>query len=281
MLSLVLGAIRRRWAQAALLFLVAAVAATGAAAAPSYIVASTQALAESAVSYAIPGERVVSADGRAPLGADPSDQLDAFTNQVRAAMALPGFESVADLRISGKVGAANAALVYRDDACRHLLIEGACPAAPGEVAVNAALAAAAGLTVGQLVPLQVEGVTMPPSGLRAVGVFQARAPFEPYWGRSSGTRDAPVAGGRLAENWMLTPLSTFSAMTAKPVNTITPQASASLDLIATPASVRQTDPQVLALVFEQGATKLGGSGITVRSGLRALADRIWLDQQLV
>jgi hypothetical protein len=281
MLGLVLGAIRRRRAQAVLLFLLAAVAATGAAAAPSYIVASTQALAESAVSYAIPGERVVSADGRLPFDADPSGGLGAFTNQVRAAMTLPGFESVADLRISGKVGEANTTLVYREDACPHLLLEGACPAATGEVAVNAALVAAAGLSVGQKVPLQIEGVTLPPSGLRVVGVFRARAPFEPYWGRSSGTRDAPVAGERLAEGGMLTPLSTFSAMTAKAVNTITPRANASLDLIATPASVRQTDPQLLALAFEQGATKLAGSDIAAKSGLRALADRIWLDQQLV
>jgi hypothetical protein len=281
MLGLVLGAIRRRRTQAALLFLLAAVAATGAAAAPGYIVASTQALAESAVSYAIPGERVVSADSRFPFEADPSGRLSAFTDRVRTAMALPGFEPVADVRISGKVGEANATLVYRDDACRHILLEGACPTAAGEVAVNAALAATTGLAVGAKIPLQVEGITAPPDGFRVVGVFRARAPFEPYWGRSAGTRDAPVAGERLAEGALLTPLSTFSALTAKPVNATLPQASASLDLIATPASVRQTDPQQLALAFEQGVAKLAGAGIAVKSGLRALADRIWLDQQLV
>ena len=62
MLRLVIGAIRRRRSQALLLFLLGAVAATVAAAAPGYVAAGVQSLAASGVESAVPGERVIAVD---------------------------------------------------------------------------------------------------------------------------------------------------------------------------------------------------------------------------
>jgi putative ABC transport system permease protein len=280
--GLVLGAIARRRAQAALLFLLALVAATGAAAAPGYIIASTQTLAESAVTNASSAERVISVDenlswesasGPTPLAA--SAAMDRFFGLVPQRLVLPGFSTVEDARIAGRVGGLEATLAYRQDACEHIVVEGACPRADGEVAVSLALAGAARLEVGDPVSFSAPPVLPQPARLTVVGVFRPRAPFDVYWGRSNSAPGAALTSGqRLREGMLLTTPATLAGVGAV-------SAAASVDFAASPEAFRRTDPQQLLLASWRGRDALRREGYAFESGLQSVVDRIWFDQQLV
>src|SRR5688572_14140815 len=127
MLAVVLSAIRRRPAQAVLLVALGFVAAAGAAAAPWYVAAGAQSLAESAARSAPVGERVVAVDGTVALLPGSSTPAERVVGAIRSQMVLPGFDSVADVRIRGRVNDVNAALAYRERACEMVVLVGRCP----------------------------------------------------------------------------------------------------------------------------------------------------------
>jgi putative ABC transport system permease protein len=54
-----------------------------------------------------------------------------------------------------------------------------------------------------------------------------------------------------------------------------------VDFVATLDAFRARDPQLHALAFERGAARLGTQNVSVSSEMRALADRIFDDQQLI
>jgi putative ABC transport system permease protein len=284
-LRLVLGAIRRRRTQALLLFLLGAVAATVAAAAPAYIAASSQSLAASNAGSANTAERIVSVSGAVPFDGVPADQLDTLRSRVAQTMVLPGFRTVFDARLLGvasggnatatNAAGANTTLAYRDGFCEQVVIDGRCPTAPGEVVLSPTLASKSGLKAGGTITF-----TGPPPAkplpLAVVGVFRARAPYDTYWGRSLARGDEPVAGGQLPDVLMLTSVETLRLVGSK-------TGTVSADLIATPESFRQTDPQLLIGAVQVGAQKLqqGPIQYQIETGMQALTDRTWDDQQLV
>jgi hypothetical protein len=275
MLAVVLSAIRRRPAQAVLLVALAFVASAGAAAAPWYVAAGAQALAESAARSALPGERVVAVDGAVELGPDASSTVaQRAVGTIRSRMTLAGFDSVADVRAVGHVGDANAALAYRERACDMVVLTGRCPTAAGEVVVDADLADRIGAGPGAELAL-VLGEPDRPVRLTAVGVFRARSPHDAYWGRSAATSDRPAVGDRLAEGLLLTPLATFDAI---PAVTSVP---VSVDFIATPESFRDTDPQQLVLASWRGRDALAADKFRTSSDLPKLADQVWFDQRVM
>src|SRR5262252_4999985 len=100
MLRLVLAAIRRRRTVAWLLFLLGAVAATVAAAAPGYIAAGVQSLAAASADAAPPAQRVTTVSTARPFDQpapqNPAAQVETFRQNVSRAMALPGFRTVFD-----------------------------------------------------------------------------------------------------------------------------------------------------------------------------------------
>jgi hypothetical protein len=275
MLAVVLSAIRRRPAQAVLLVVLAFVAAAGAAAAPWYVAAGAQSLAESAARSAPAGERVVAVDATVPLQPGTlSTPAERAVDAIRSQMVLPGFDTVADVRIRGRVDDAPAVLAYREGACEAVALVGRCPTAGGEVALDAELADRLGAAAG--VPLAlVLAEPDRPVRLTVVGLFQARSPYDAYWGRSAATSDRPAIGDRLAEGLMLTPLTTFGAIP------IAASVQVSVDYIATPASFRDTDPQLLLLASWRGRDAVADEGFKVSSGLQKLADRVWFDQRVL
>src|SRR5262245_3113358 len=146
MFGLVVGALWRRRAQAALLFVLAVVATTGAAAAPVYIVGSIQSLAATALAGAPVPERVVAVDGHTDLSGDPAAALRSFHDQGSRELDLPGFTKTPSLGIQvsfdGGQGVAPAGRIdYRDDLCEHVSIQGACPTAAREIVLSQTLAA--------------------------------------------------------------------------------------------------------------------------------------------
>jgi hypothetical protein len=280
MLRLVLGAIRRRRAQALLLFLLGTIAATVAAAAPGYIATGVQSLAAASVEAAVPAERVIAVDWLANFDQSsqkPTDMAASFRQNVASAMKLPGFRSVVDVRGAGSVvkdatGNIGVALAYRDGVCDQVAIVGRCPSAPGEVLLSAAAAAQLG-TVGDTVRFFIEDVAHAVT-LRVTGTYSPRAPYDPYWGRSTATPSDPAPGARLTPYLLLTPLSTFDSL-AFPLATI------SADVIATGDAFRHTDAQVLIGVERDGGLALSRQSYRTTAGLQALTNRIFDDQQLV
>jgi putative ABC transport system permease protein len=275
MLAVVLSAIRRRPAQAVLLVVLGFVASAGAAAAPWYVAAGAQSLAESAARSAPAGERVVAVDGTVSLGPGASSAAaERATGTIRSEMVLTGFDRIADVRLRGRVEGTNATLAYRERACDMVHVLGRCPSAAGEVAVDADLADRIGAGVGDPIALVLSQPDKP-LRLTAVGIFRARSPYDAYWGRSAATGERPAIGDRLPEGLLLTPLATFDAI---PV--ATPVAYA-VDFIATPQSFRDTDPQQLLLAFLHGRDALANDGVKVSSDLSKLTDRVWFDQQVM
>jgi putative ABC transport system permease protein len=275
MLGLIVAAIRRRRAQTLLLFFLATVAATVASAAPGFIAASVQSLAASDAHSATAAQRVISvsisqsfdAPAQAPA------QIGLFEQRVHDAMTLPGFRTVTDARITGRVGSVNTDLAYRQDVCAEIVLDGRCPTGSGEVVMSATLAARTGLKAGGSMLFDGPGFAKP-AALRLVGVFRPRSPYDVYWGRSKATATDPAPGDRIRDAMLLTPLSTFSILGAK-------TADVSADLIVTPESFRQNDPQHLLLASWHGTDLLRVSGYTVDSGLVKLTDQVFDDEQLV
>src|SRR5690606_32208844 len=107
-------------------------------------------------------------------------------------LALPGFGSVEDVRMAGQLGDTTTVLAARSGMCEQLVLEGTCPGGALETAISGALADRLKLRVGDSVEFTSADLAedRDPPQLRIVGVFVARAPFDPYWGRSGGTRQS-------------------------------------------------------------------------------------------
>ena len=140
--------------------------------------------------------------------------------------------------------------------------------------MSAAVADSERLGVGD--PVNFTAAVLPrPARLTVVGIFRAKAPFDVYWGRSTGAPDAArTSGQRLREAMLLTTPATLAGLGAVSAN-------ASVDFIATPSSFRRTDPQQLLLASWRGRDALKRESYGFESGLDAVVERIWLDQQLV
>ncbi len=273
MLGLLLAAIWRRRAQTVLLCLLAAVATGGAAAAPWYVLGTVQSLAASAVTSAHASETVVAVSAEQEIEGDPAADLAAFADRIGGELNLAGFVRIVGAGENAAIESGSGRLDYRDDVCAHLNVDGVCPSQAGEVLMDQAVAARLGLDVGDVIQVRA-GTMAKAEGVTVVGLYGALDPTDRYWGRSSGSSASAGTGERLADNTIFTTLATFTELGV-------PRIILTVDLLATPQSFRESDPQQLALAYERGAGRLAANGVQVRSGLRALADRVFYDQQLV
>lgn len=274
MLAIIVAAIRRRPAQAITLFLLAAIASGGAAAAPAYIVGSAQSMAVASVAGARGDERLVSATRRLSGDSDLGASFGDFTATMRRELVLPGFPTVGDVRVTVAMAEDPAVLAYREKVCDRLVIDGACPTAAGEVVIGAALAST-GVAAGDIIRAKADGLRGAGIPLKVTGIFRPVDAAEAYWGPlpAEPDSDAKPVGVRLGGDVMFTPLATLSGL-----RNVT--AAASVDYLASAAAFRQTDPQLLALAYEQARKRLAPD-VTVDSDMRAHADRIWNDQQFM
>jgi putative ABC transport system permease protein len=267
MLGLVIATMWRRRTQSVLLLLLAVVASAGAAAAPGYVVASREALAVATVQDASVAERVVLAHAEQPVSPDPAGMLVTFADKVRDRIGLPDAAVVSGATMTGVVNGSIRTLAYRDDVCAHLVIQGACPRAAGELLVAEDLANQDGLRVGDR--LAVRGRTeIPPITMTIVGRYRAINPAEAYWG--------PLADGaeRVSDVGVFTTAATFAQLGSNVIG---------LDVALTvPAETyRNTDPEAMAQRVAAGTLRLTGEGVTVTSGLATVADRYREEQRLV
>ena len=183
------GAVRRRTGQAVLLSVLAVILATAAVAACWYGLAVASRAAGAVVGAAPAAQRVVSVHHEADTGGDPRAALDAFGSQVRGLVTLPGAvpltgleqdTSFADHR-PGAVGQTTGLPVaYRDDFCRHVRLDGTCPATAGEAAISADAAKRIRLKPGDQIDVS------PASGtgtlhLRITAVYTVTDAGSEYW----------------------------------------------------------------------------------------------------
>jgi hypothetical protein len=94
-----------------------------------------------------------------------------------------------------------ARFAYRDDACVHLRLTGACPTEAGQVLVSERSAKAHGFTVGERIALHLGNrAAGRDHALQIVGLYTPKDPTEAYWGRTvyfSGGADPTAEAERL------------------------------------------------------------------------------------
>lgn len=185
MFGLVLTAMRARRAQAATLFALTLLAVAAAAAAPWYLSAAREAVAESDLAHAPASQRVITVVASFDVGAAGVSPVPTARAQVAAALPVPGASVYAGLQVFGSVdrpGGEPVALhlANRSGGCDQVTVDGACPSAPGEVIISRTVANRIGAARGDAIRFSSfrfrEGLD-----LTIVGVYTVRDASGPYW----------------------------------------------------------------------------------------------------
>jgi FtsX-like permease family protein len=209
MISLILGALRARWARAVPLFLLSMVAVGSAVVGPAYLGGVDRAAIDHEVSGATAAERSITIS--APTAAN-SSGLD--IGRIGPALVdVPGFSTVfaVDLEVLGvdpsPFTASN--LAYRQGACDHLtIVAGRCLAGGGEIVIGERTAAHDKLAPGDTVPIVYTRfderanrwvAAGRPVTVTIAGVYRVPHPTELFWGthgyfppNSAGEQVEPV-----------------------------------------------------------------------------------------
>jgi putative ABC transport system permease protein len=279
--GMVFSALLRRRAPAVTLLLLTILAAGAAAAAPQYVAAATRDVATADLVASPIGDRTVTVDKTFEKGTLTEDAVRRAGAEARAALPGSGLLAVDQVLIAGGVFSERtnnnrSPLVYRDDVCAHLIIDGRCFAKPGEAIVGTATARSLGLVLGGPVR-QTATADSASVRLTVVGIYRARDPGSPYWaggetlaqmqpGTSSSSSEASAGDAAI-----FTPLATIVA--ARPG-----AANLSVDLVAPADIFLHADPvDVLAAIGTAGH-ELAGAGYDIDAGLRSLAERAYDDQ---
>jgi hypothetical protein len=206
-------AIRHRTVQSVALLLLAATVTTLSTLAPLYTVAMAQAVTRLDLQHATPlttalqltSQPTVSATGR-PVGpVEPATLAGLPAPKLREHYEKPvlTWSSHADNQTFGLSGQ----LVWRPDACAHLILSGSCPRSTGEIVVSQADLRLPGIRVGGTI--DIAGVTeqsgAPPEiGLHIVGAY--RADDGSFWrlDEPTGKSGRPTTGGQGHDDWFTT-----------------------------------------------------------------------------
>jgi len=215
-IGLVLSMMKARRAQAATLFLLAAVSVAAAVAGPVAARAVDAAVARIEVENASGRERTISVvlaeDPTAEVGTRLIDSVTDYTD-------LPGFEIIrgggfsvfGPARDLGELTWSSERMVYRDRVCEHVIIvAGRCLAGAPEILIGTHTAEAAGMRAGDVVWVQaaavIDGRLEPdgnPTQLTVVGVYEPVDSDEAYWGGHTYFSVAP--DGRRSEVIFISP----------------------------------------------------------------------------
>src|SRR5689334_15459632 len=106
----------------------AVLVSTAAVAAPFFVSAALQSVAQRDLDTATGAERAVAVSRVLPYSVDPGG-IDRYTQQIRKVAALRGFIEVRGLRMDGTLNktveeATNSPLAYRDDLCANVSVRG-------------------------------------------------------------------------------------------------------------------------------------------------------------
>jgi putative ABC transport system permease protein len=259
MLGLILRALATRRAATLTLLVLTVLAAGAAAAAPQYVAASMADLAEARAEAAPVDQRVLNVQTRIPGSQLTADRVDAFAEEVAAALPLPGLTRVTGLQIagtaSGERGSTASGLYYRAGVCDQLTIDGDCPTRPGEALVSVPTAAALGVEVGDEFRYSLPGAD--PTTLTVAGLYRANDPFADYWaGRrlvGLGSPEDPGTANRATTAGVFTTIETFVA--GKPregAATVEAIAGSGVFAVAPPLDVRDAVGRAQADLLDRG-----------------------------
>ncbi|MEV6963583.1 FtsX-like permease family protein [Hamadaea sp. NPDC051192] len=219
MIRLLWDAVWGRRTQALTVGVLTALAVGTAAAAPWYVFASAEQLAARIVAEASTEQRMVHVNAYARTS-------DLPNGRVPAAKALKVIENatgddhstpITGLRLTGPIlrpgASAKGALLAREGACEHAVVDGACPAGPGQILVSDGVARSLSLAVGDRFSMKIDN-SSEVAELTVVGLYRPVRADDRYW---SGVWDHD---SRVIDP-LLTAASTFDHLpTARPQTTV-------------------------------------------------------------
>jgi hypothetical protein len=189
MTGLIGAVLTARWGQALVVALLAVFAAAGAVAGPAYQRAARQSVVEAEVASATALERTIQ------ITAVPQADWSGanFDTRVMPAISIPTFSVVFaaqyDVALVNGNRSAVPRLVYRDDACSHVVLRtGRCPAGAREVMLGRRTAELLGVAAGA--EIRLASVALTRDGWKAgskstpsviTGIYDPIDPEEPYW----------------------------------------------------------------------------------------------------
>src|SRR3954454_13809553 len=140
MLALIIGAVRTRTAQALTVLILTAIAAAAAAAGPWYGLAAASRAAAADAASAPAAQRTLSVRRLADTDGEPRTSLGSFAAGVRdllpVADSTPTLGMTAAMTIHRGGSDPTLAVAYREGFCRHVHLDGACPARRTDAAVS-------------------------------------------------------------------------------------------------------------------------------------------------
>ncbi|WP_296602000.1 FtsX-like permease family protein, partial [Nocardioides sp.] len=275
--------VRYRPFQALALATLAALVSACAAFAPLYDRAMQQALTDIEVERADPATVGLQMNAGADymLNAKPENLLSLVTPQMRASYLAPvlGYRAAAGV-LPGQPSDPAGDLVWRDGWCEQVvLVEGDCPAAPGDIAVSRADADNFGLTVGARVTVTAataedDSASEAGADLRVAAVYEV-ASDEAYWlgldltGRSGLAE--PGLLSRVQHDVWLTDRSTFDGSRVPVLPEQAPTLALPLDTAGLGVDELRSLATGVEKLAEAGASPVAPFPVEVHSGLPDVA----------
>ena len=271
--------VRHRRLQALSLVLLAALLTTSLGLGPLYQRAMEQALTGSVLADATPQQRAL----RLTAQRDPEALEERLPPALAGHVEAPLVSRTVDVELVGSQRPLTTRLYAVDAVCERLvLVEGACPAAAGEVAVSDRDVEVNGWVVGSEVAFTQPLDDQPPEdrprgGLRVVGVYDADAADAV----ASGWVDAPITGragreidglGLVTDDWVTTQDSFDGVPVASPPLTDV------VSSVVWPLDLESVDADDVAAIGRAVArlqtNAAQADGVRADSSLGALADRV-------
>lgn len=214
--SVTLRGIRYRSGRSLIVVLLATVAVAAAVIAPSYSRAAQQSVLTDLLTNLPPAQAGVTAVARS--GPDDPPQTIASTRagmqsqinqypKLAARLSAPTGSVALPTTTAGSGDPYTASLVYRQNVCQHLEVQGDCPSQPNEVALSTRSAEELGLSAGDsialrpnnnAVPRGTDLSKVPDHKFTITGLYTATDPTETYWGASYYFAFGPASGANAA-----------------------------------------------------------------------------------
>jgi putative ABC transport system permease protein len=270
MFALVFGAVRSRAAQVLTILVLTALAAAVAAAGPWYGFAAVGKAADSYLQEAPARQRIAAVTQRVDHEGDPEAALRGFTEKARAGLpagTAEGFGGIiAPVDVRTGPSTVPVDLAYRDGFCEHVRLDGACPAARGEVALSHETARRLGAALGGPLPVATNSSGVP-LNLRVVGLYAMTDPTGPYWVNTlfrAGSVPDPAftVAGTFEHPQLLTPTAAY-------------------DLVLPDALLRGDGGFDLGAALTEADRRLGQSQLRLNSLARPLHESIVRDRATI